>query len=326
MLQWSDHWGTIKARCGIGRMNFKVDPGLYALGHPSCDSPLVVTANYKMSFDALRQALLKRDAWILVVDTLGVNVWCAAGKGTFSTEAVAAAVTGLKLDRLVSHRRLILPQLAAPGVSAHRMKRLTGFKAVFGPITARALPAFLDAGMRATQTMRVKSFSLSERLVLVPIELVSALKVTAAALAVFVLLGAWLGPGDFLVNAWHTGISAGTALLAAILSGAVLTPLLLPWLPGRAFALKGLAMGGIFAAMWAILGSSATGGPRGFLETAGWFLLMPAFSAYLGMNFTGSSTYTSLSGVRKEMRWAVPMEIAGAATGFVCWVAALLAA
>jgi acetyl-CoA decarbonylase/synthase complex subunit gamma len=38
------------------------------------------------------------------------------------------------------------------------------------------------------------------------------------------------------------------------------------------------------------------------------------------MNFTGASTYTSLSGVKKEMKWAVPLEIVGGVVGLVLWL------
>ena len=75
VLKWTDRWGSIKARWNIGRMNFKIDPGLYALGNPGNESPVLVTANYKMSFDRLRQALPNQNVWILVLDTNGVNVW-----------------------------------------------------------------------------------------------------------------------------------------------------------------------------------------------------------------------------------------------------------
>jgi hypothetical protein len=81
----ADYLGTFKARWGIGRRHYMVDPGLYALGRPDEKSPVLVTANYKMSFDRLRRALPGRNAWILVLDTKGINVWCAAGKGTFGT-------------------------------------------------------------------------------------------------------------------------------------------------------------------------------------------------------------------------------------------------
>jgi len=38
------------------------------------------------------------------------------------------------------------------------------------------------------------------------------------------------------------------------------------------------------------------------------------------MNFTGSSTYTSLSGVKQEMRMAVPLQIVTGATGLIVWM------
>ncbi len=118
-------------------MNYKVDPGLYALGEPNADSPVLVSANYKLSFDALRSALPGRNFWILVVDTDGVNVWCAAGKGTFSTEELVSRIESSGLTRLVSHRLLIVPQLAAPGVAAHRVRELSGFKIKYGPIRSK---------------------------------------------------------------------------------------------------------------------------------------------------------------------------------------------
>ena len=56
-LTRADRRGSIKARWGVGRMDYTVDPGLYALGDPDDASPVLVTANYKMSFDCLREAL-----------------------------------------------------------------------------------------------------------------------------------------------------------------------------------------------------------------------------------------------------------------------------
>ena len=56
-LQWRDRWGTIKARWGIGRMDYAIDPGLYALGSPNRASAVLVSANYKMSFDRMRGSL-----------------------------------------------------------------------------------------------------------------------------------------------------------------------------------------------------------------------------------------------------------------------------
>ena len=60
----ADRWGSIKARWGVGRMEYKIDPGLYALGIPDAESTVFVSANYKMSFDLLRQSLAGRSGWI----------------------------------------------------------------------------------------------------------------------------------------------------------------------------------------------------------------------------------------------------------------------
>ena len=82
-------------------MHFRVEPGLYALGDPSTSSPVLVTANYKMSFDRLRSSLPGRDTWILVLDTKGINVWCAAGKGSIGTDELVTCIaeTGFAVNK-----------------------------------------------------------------------------------------------------------------------------------------------------------------------------------------------------------------------------------
>lgn len=325
-LTRTDRWGSIKARWGVGRMRFTVDPGLYALGTPDENAPVLVSANYKMSFDRLREALPGRNAWILVLDTDGINVWCAAGKGTFGTGELIQRIASSGLSRVVAHREVLLPQLGAPGISAHEVRKHSGFKVIYGPINATDLSAFWDAGFIATPRMRRKTFHLKERIVLVPVELVSTLKWSLLILPLFFVAGGLGGAAGFLNGALTDGVSAVIGLVAAIAAGAVLTPMLLPWLPGRAFSLKGALMGIITAA---VLGAWWTDGftkAGNFTETAAWFVLIPAVSAYLAMNFTGASTYTSLSGVKKEMRWALPLEVAGAVAGVVLWLYALFAA
>ena len=157
-------------------MDYMIDPGLYALGNPDKNSPVLVTANYKMSFDYLRRELSGRNVWILVLDTKGINVWCAAGKGTFGTEELIKRIASSGLKEIVSHRQLILPQLGAPGVAAHTVKKISGFKVCYGPIRAKDLTAYLDSGMKVTPEMRIMTFPLKERAVLIPIEFVAAVK------------------------------------------------------------------------------------------------------------------------------------------------------
>ena len=325
-LHWQDHWGTIKARWGVGRMDYAIDPGLYALGNPDRESPVLISANYKMSFDELRSSLPGRDVWILVLDTKGINVWCAAGKGTFGTEELVKRIEASGLKEVVSHRLVILPQLGAPGVAAHTVKKLSGFGVRYGPIKAKDLPAYIDAGFKATSQMRLKTFPFKERVVLIPIELVETIKPTVIIAPVLFLLGGIGGPAGFWANALHDGTFAALAFLSAVVGGAVINPLLLPYLPGRAFATKGLWLGAIVAVMMLSLqGQDLTMWP-GRLGSLAWLLIIPAVTAYLAMNFTGASTYTSLSGVNKEMRWALPAEIGMGGGGLLIWIASRLIA
>ncbi|HYE11262.1 MAG TPA: mercury methylation corrinoid protein HgcA, partial [Patescibacteria group bacterium] len=143
-----DRLGAIKVRLGIGRDSYSVLPGLYAIGSPDKSSPVLVTANYKLTLDMLRKELKDVNAWIVVVDTKGINVWCAAGKGTFSTYEVIKKIKELKLKDLVNHRKIILPQLCASGVAAYQVLKNSGFKAVFGPIRAEDINIFLQNGMK----------------------------------------------------------------------------------------------------------------------------------------------------------------------------------
>lgn len=322
VLTFNDNLGAAKVRFGIGRMCYTVDPGLYALGNPGRESPVFVSANYKLSFDRLREALSGRDGWIIVLNTKGINVWCAAGKGTFGTEELLLRIASTHLGQIVSHRALILPQLAGPGIAAFDVQRRSGFKVVYGPIEASDLPRFLDSGFKATSSMRTKSFTMGERLVLVPIEVIGAMKIGILVLAAVFIVSLLLNGVSIYVALRYT-YNAMLALLLGIVSGAVATPLFLPWLPGRSFALKGLWPGIIGAGAFLVMQWNGQSAKESF-ELYAWLISIPAVSTYLAMNFTGSSTFTSLSGVRKEMRFAVPLQIFGAVCGIVLWISALI--
>jgi hypothetical protein len=103
------------------------------------------------------------------------------------------------------------------------------------------------------------------------------------------------------------------AYAGAILTGAVLTPVLLPYIPGKAFAWKGWVTGLCWTVGSLWLSKRYTPGNR--LLSAGQLLLFPAISSFQAMNFTGASTYTSPSGVKKEMQKALPFIVSAAAIG-----------
>jgi len=304
-------------RLDIGRTRYAIAPGVYALGAPDPWSPVLVSANYKLSFDHLRKSVPGLDAWILVLDTRGINVWCAAGKGTFGTTELIRRLEASGLKKIISHRTLILPQLGAPGVSAPEIARRTGFRVVYGPVRASDLPAFLEAGMKASPEMRLVRFPFKDRLKLAPVEISTAVrnKYFLEGLAV------WLAAT--LLGVKGIGF-AGLGLAGAIVTGSVLTPALLPWIPGRMFAAKGAILGLVWAAVVCALRGIPPAGASAAAAMAAYLLIFPALSAFLAMNFTGSSTFTSLSGVVAEMKIAVPAMIVSGGLGLAAAVAAFL--
>ncbi|MFO7627708.1 MAG: mercury methylation corrinoid protein HgcA [Candidatus Fermentibacteraceae bacterium] len=316
----ADRLGAFKVRWGIGRMSYTVAPGLYALGSPDADSEVLVTASYKLSFDTLRSALGDESYWILVLDTRGVNVWCAAGAGTFGTDELVRRIEITGLNCRVNHRRVMVPQLGAPGIAAHLVKQRSGFSVVYGPVRASDIPAFIRAGHRAVPAMRKKSFLLRERLALIPIELTAAPRLLIPMSLLFGILGGLLGNAGIWADGGRAALSALLAGAFALLAGAVLTPALLPLLPGRAFWVKSLAPGTLSGVATAALLAGTDSLGTGHLA---WFLIVTALSAFLAMNFTGASTYTSPSGVRREMRLGLPLQIGAVAAGLLLWVGSL---
>ena len=307
-LTAKDRLGSLRARWdNSGRMDYSVEPGLYKMNNPGPDSPVLVSANYKLTFDTLRENLCCLDCWLLILDTKGINVWCAAGKGTFGTEELVYRIEQTGLAEIVTHKKLMLPQLGASGVNANEVTKQTGFSVVYGPVRAADIREFISAGNKATRKMRTVRFSFLDRLVLIPIELTEAVKYVLPVLGVLFILN--------LFTARKFGLEDFIIYLGANIAGCVITPLLLPFIPGRAFSFKGWLAG----LLWVMFACWLFGWftPGNWILAAGYGLMMPAISAFLAMNFTGASTFTSPSGVLKEMKIALPFIIGSLVIGSV---------
>jgi acetyl-CoA decarbonylase/synthase complex subunit gamma len=293
------------------------------VGNPDNLSPVLVSANYKMSFDRLRSSLSGVDAWILVIDTRGINVWCSAGKGTFCAGEIVRQLQFVGLKEIVSHRRLILPQLSAPGVDANEVRKLSGFRVKYGPVWAADIKTYLASGLKATPKMRRVKFGFMDRLVLTPAEIVqTGRKAIPVALALLVLAG--LGPGIFDgARIISYGLPSALFFLIIAMAGAVLPPLLLPYLPGRALSLKGLWIGLLLAIALGWMALSYPALIHNKLAILAWLTATPAIVSFLTLNFTGCTSYTSLSGVLKEMKIALPLQIGAVAAGTILWIISL---
>jgi len=318
-MQLIDYWHEIRARFSIKRNDLAITPGLYAVGNPDQQSPVLVTGNYKLTFDKLRTELTGLDVWLMVIDTKGVNVWCSAGKGTFSAQEIINRIRKTELDKIISHRRLILPQLSASGVAARFVVKYTGFKITFGPIRAADIKQFIANGYKTNAQMRLVTFDLAERAVLTPVEMVMAGKyipIIIVLLSLINIIGS-ANPhsGSLLESVFYNSL----AYIAALLVGTVLTPVMLPVLPFRSFALKGAAAG-IICSIMVLYGHEFFRFSSQWTVMLGNSLLLTALVSFLTLNFTGSTPYTSFTGTQKETLKAVPIQILASLLGLVLLV------
>lgn len=296
---------NILVRSGIGRDSYEVPPGIYAIGQPDANSTVLVTANYKLTIDRLRCELLDMNTWLLVLDTKGVNVWCAAAKGTFSTEEIIYRIKKHKLNKLVNHKELILPQLSGPGVMAHKISKYAGFKPVYGPIYAQDIKEYLNNDSVATEEMRKVEFATRERVEVSLVEAQNGFKYLPIVFIVFLILQFIGGEKTFSELLLKTLLNT-TPYAIAIILGSVVFSALLPILPSKLFSVKAAILGVIWSII-VVVNWDRFAFNESIFSYLGNSLLLTSIISYIGMNYTGCSTFTSLSGVEKETKFASPI-------------------
>jgi len=240
--------------------------GLLAVGRPDAASPVLVTANFTLTVRRVRRALAGRDVWLLVANTEGINVWCAAAGGSFTAPRVVDAIKVSGLQEKVSHHEVVLPALSAPGVDREAVRRETGFRCRFGPVYARDIPTYLDAGKKTSDTMRRFEFGARHRLDMflpmnVPIWLLVAIPLAVIAPGLL--------PG-FTVLFW-----GAVALLYVFLDV----------IPGKTGWAQALLAGSIVAATWAVVDACTLNDP---LAHAGWWIAALAVFFVAGFDVAGT--------------------------------------
>ena len=143
---------------------FPCRTGLVAIGRPGRDAPVLLTGNFGLTVARVKRALTGVDAYLLVANSRGVNVWCAATGGLLTNHDVVSVLKTSGVAELVDHRQVILPQLAATGIEGTIVHKKTGWKVFWGPLRAEAIPEFLRRGMETTREMRTARFPWRERL------------------------------------------------------------------------------------------------------------------------------------------------------------------
>jgi NAD-dependent dihydropyrimidine dehydrogenase PreA subunit len=161
---------------------FPSKAGLSKIGNPGRNSPVFLTCNYHLTVERVKRALKGIDAYLLVANSRGINVWCAATGGLFTNHDVISVLKTSGIEELLDHRNVILPQLAATGVEARIIQEKTGWKVVWGPVYAKDIPAFIDNKLKKTPEMREVEFPWTQRVEMAvtwafPISIISALVV-----------------------------------------------------------------------------------------------------------------------------------------------------
>jgi acetyl-CoA decarbonylase/synthase complex subunit gamma len=111
-------------------------------------------------------------------------------------------------------------------------------------------------------------------------------------------------------------------LLGAVVVSGLLVPVLLPWLPTRSFSIKGAVVGLIWAAAMGWIATLQPPGGfwssfQGGFNVTGAGLVVGAIAAFVGLNFTGATVFTSQSGTVLETKIALPVIGAAAVAGFI---------
>jgi len=273
----------------------KFKPGLYAIGNPDRRSPALVTGNFDLTVRRVVRALDgKVDCWLLVADSAGINVWCAAGGGYFTAEKVIAAFKIYRLAEVVDHHALILPQLCANGVDGWKIRRETGWGVHWGPVKAEDIPPYLRAHRKKTEDMRRVDFPLRDRLEMVT--------VTLGFYALMILLPVfiWWRPVFWPVTAALVGLSYFYAVVH-------------PWLPGKdglwkSIPLSLIALGGLllYSSLVAQLPAS---------QLVNWSIGLIGLSVFTGGELQGMSPL-----MRGEQANWLPEVVIFAVLGLVYWL------
>lgn len=143
---------------------FTTKTGLVKIGNPGRDSPVFLTCNYHLTVLRVKKELRGLDAYLLIANSRGINVWCAAAGGHFTSHDVISVLKTSGIEKLVESQIVILPQLAAAGIEAKVIREKTGWQVIWGPAHAKDIPLFLESGMKKTIIMRQVTFPLGQRL------------------------------------------------------------------------------------------------------------------------------------------------------------------
>jgi acetyl-CoA decarbonylase/synthase complex subunit gamma len=122
----------------------QMNPGLYRVGNPGRDAPVLMTVNFSLTFFTLQGYLesTRIPCYLLIVDTEGLSVLTAVAAGKLNETLVRDSLKKFSVESEVAHRTLIIPGYASP--LSGRIEEATGWKVLVGPRDAAEIGGFLE--------------------------------------------------------------------------------------------------------------------------------------------------------------------------------------
>ena len=233
-------------------LNLSVKTGLFPIGYPDEESLVLVTSNYYLTHKRVVTSLKRQkiDAWLLIIDTDGVNVWCSSAGGHFTAEKVLAQIEESDLVEAISHRQIILPQLSAAGVD-HLILEKSDWEVKFGPIEIDDLGDYLQNNQTKTHEMSRVGFDLQKR-----IENTVSHNVFISLILVPLVLGVTIiaQPLGFLLQTWSEWLQVNLILLLFYIWFFGFTfGILYPKIPFNSGFLKGILLSAILGPLWSFI-------------------------------------------------------------------------
>ena len=293
-LTWPDYLKAVVCWCDAFKRTYAIEPGLYYTGkHYDHETPLLVTSNYFLTVFLVVRRIRVFNARLLVIDTDGINVWCAAGEGKFSNTEILKQLNRYEQKLLTNDHRLtlILPKLGFAGVNRRELRK-AGVRPIIGPIYAKDLPAYLSQPPYKDCDVDRILFDFQSRLFTWLPGLVQVFTYSFA-----IVLAFW-----GIEQIWGLPVPMGIIVLSGVLATAY--PILFPWIPGKRFAVKGLWLAVLISLVICALTAagvlSLANLPMTLLFTFG-------TGIFFGLSYSGNSAVSNYSRVRKEIARFLPL-------------------
>ncbi len=119
-------------------------PGVYEVGGPNEDSPVLVTCNFSLTYFIVSGEVeaSRVPAWLVVVDTEGLSVLTAWAAGKFVGDLVGTSLKKCGIMDKVGHKKVIIPGYAA-AISGDLEDELGDWEVLVGPRESAHIPAYL---------------------------------------------------------------------------------------------------------------------------------------------------------------------------------------